>query len=197
MGCARTALKTIWSDKHFNSLARTLGEYREQLTLRVLLLLNTHYARQDEKLGRLQESNKEIVEVVSINYNSLESTINDLYQYEKASQQKNRADADRRHAETIAAILTTRDDDSRTITGRNYMPDSSSKPSRPGMIQTTTIYKQAVGRTTESDNQLADFETNKFADFTKRVLDALHFRSIRDRHASIPEVHQRTFQWIY
>jgi hypothetical protein len=42
--------------KRFDSLARTLSGYREQLTLRVLVLLNAKYAAQDEKLDQLCKS---------------------------------------------------------------------------------------------------------------------------------------------
>jgi hypothetical protein len=67
--------------KRFDSLARTLSGYREQLTLRVLVLLNAKYAAQDEKLDQLCKSSKDIIDVVSVNHFSLRSTIEDLYRY--------------------------------------------------------------------------------------------------------------------
>lgn len=72
-----SALKTIWSKEHIAELAQQLSGYREELTLRILLLLNSHYATQDAKLELLGERNKEIVEVVSINCGSIQSKLDE------------------------------------------------------------------------------------------------------------------------
>ncbi len=83
----------------------------------MLLLLNAHYAKQDEKLDLLHEREHEIVDVVSINFRSLQSKLEGRYQRENSWRRSERVDAERRHAETIAAIFTTRDGNSRTIKG--------------------------------------------------------------------------------
>jgi hypothetical protein len=78
-GNVRKALKTVWSKDHMETLARRLGEYRGQLTLRVLLVLNTFYAPLDEKLDLLRRAGDEIVEVVSINCQNLRSIIEEQH----------------------------------------------------------------------------------------------------------------------
>jgi len=161
-------------------LTLRLSDYREQLTLRVLLLLNKHRNLQDGKLDSLLEGNKEIVEVVSINFDLLRSTISDQHAKDDLREHRNRIDAERQHAETIAAILTTRDGQSRTITGPKYSADISKYLADPGSVQTTTTYKQWPDIHDGSQDEPPDFEAKAATNITKRILDALHFRRISD-----------------
>ncbi|KAM0805354.1 hypothetical protein BDR22DRAFT_785401, partial [Usnea florida] len=144
----RAALVTVMKKKRVDDMASRLRDFREQLTLRVLLLLNTHQTSKDSKLDA---SNHEIVEVVSLSSRVLQSAIKGQYQREKIWRQNEHTRAEERHIETIAAILTTRE----------------------------------------------DFGISDSEGVTKRILDALHFRSIDERRATIAKAHRRTFQWIY
>lgn len=104
----RIALCTVWHEDHIEKLAQRIEEYRSQLTLRLLLVLNSHNQLQNEKLDRLQSASKEIVEVVSLNYRDLTADINRL------------------NAETIAAIFIARDGNTSSMTAGNsqqYMED--------------------------------------------------------------------------
>jgi hypothetical protein len=184
----RAALKTIWNQGEIDAMSRRLSQSREQLTLRVLLLLNTSHASQGENFDLLRKRNDEITEAVSFNYSSLRSTIEDYYSSAKSADAK----ADRRHAEIIAAILTTRGGLSRTITGPSYSKNFSIDCSK-----TTTAYGQAFPENSRSETNRPDFKTNDFTNFTQRILNALHFRSIGDRRIAIPKSHEKTFQWIY
>jgi hypothetical protein len=191
------ALKSIGNGKRFNSLAQTLSGYREQLTLSILVLLNARFAAQDEKLDQLQKSSKDIIEVVSVNHVSLQSTIEDLYRYDQTGRCKTRSNSDKEHTETIAAILTTRDGNSRTITGPNDWPDFGKQLPSLDMAKATITYRQAIGRSSRFNGQLAGFRTEKFTKFAEGILNALWFRSIDDRREAVPNAHQKTFQWIY
>jgi hypothetical protein len=190
----RAALKTIWTKEYIDTLAKRLSEYRGQLTLRLLRLFNSQYTLQGERLDELSQSNKEIVEVVSINSGTLQSAFNDYQQLESCRHEKAYNDVERRHAETIAAILTTRGGDSRAITSSS---DSFLQTPLTYRLRTTaTIYRQASSEIGTSGGH-PDVETREFKDFTKRILDALHFQSISDRRAAIPPAHKRTSKWIY
>lgn len=192
----RAALRTILSKAHINVLARRLSDFREQLTLRVLLLLNAQVPSQGSKLDA---SKNEIVEVVSLNHDSLKAIIEGRYQGEKRRHQDECIRAEERHIETIAAILTTREGNSRTIVGLRGGPRSSS-PLNPELSQTTTTYTQAEnkgGGHSGIGRQPATFGVSGFEGITERILAALHFRSINERRSTISKAHQRTFQWIY
>ncbi|MCJ1251945.1 hypothetical protein MMC30_009183 [Trapelia coarctata] len=192
----RAALKTIWSKERIDNLTRRLSDFREQLALRVLLLLNAYYALHNEKLELLQKGYKEIVEVVSINCGSLGSMIQDYHERRDEWQQDDRADAERRHSETLAAILTTRDGDCRTITGPHYSAEFATQSSTDSM-QTATTYKQASQTGNQSDGKSPDFETTELTNFTTQIVDALQFRNITDRFMTVAKAYQKTFQWIY
>jgi hypothetical protein len=71
----RTAFKAVNSVGAIEKLSRMLDQYRSQLALRLPLVLNAYQSTHGEKLDRLQEASKEIVEVISLNYRDLSSSI--------------------------------------------------------------------------------------------------------------------------
>ncbi|KUJ13415.1 uncharacterized protein LY89DRAFT_651612 [Mollisia scopiformis] len=190
----KTALRTMWKQERIDELAKKLTDYRGQLTLRVLLLLNSYYATQSERLDQLAESNKEIVEVVSINLGSMSSKLEAHQRNESFRREQASADADRKHSEIITAILTTRGGDSRAITADNA-PRLSTNFSTDKIVHTATTYKH--GMTSYSESSAPELQTTEFNGFSRQILDALHFRSIADRRAAISPAHKKTFQWIY
>ena len=126
----RAALKTVWAKDRIDALAQKLDTYRTQLSLRVLLLLNSHFTLQGETLERkldgLQSGSNQIVEVPSLTKNSLQSaidklredfTINDKYHSERAPREEN-----------VAAILTMQDGNCLAITEQ---PCPSKPPPSP------------------------------------------------------------------
>jgi hypothetical protein len=66
----RLALLTVWKKEKIDTLARLLGGYRQELTLRFLTILNAkndiHSSRLEERLDTLQQSNEEIKELLLI-----------------------------------------------------------------------------------------------------------------------------------
>jgi hypothetical protein len=58
----RVALKSIWSSDWIEALS----DYRQQLTLRILVLLNMH-------VGTLQKGSDQIVEAVSVNLRDIKA----------------------------------------------------------------------------------------------------------------------------
>jgi hypothetical protein len=131
----------------------------------------------------LSRSNGEIVEAVTISLGTLQSAIND--HHNKSNKQ---------HAETIAAILTTRGGDSRTITSSSASMLVSNPPTDQ---RVATTFKQATAAADISEKPYSSIETREFTDFTQIILDALHFQSISDRRAAIPMPHTHTFEWIF
>lgn len=158
------AVLSVWSESRIAKLVQQLGEYRSQLTLRLLVVLNSRGRLQDERLSDLERTGKEIVEAVTVNYRSLATDIS------------------RRHAETVTAILTTRDLDARLIhadgTGK-YMRDER------GPVHSATFSSGMKSFVIEGVN------------YTKVLQDALHFREIGERSSTISEIHNDTFQWVW
>ena len=190
------ALRTIMSKERIDTLANRLSDFREQLTLRILLLINAQNASQNSKPDAMRN---EIVEVLTLNHDSLKAVLEDRHQREKIRHRDERLRAEERHIETMAAILTTREGSSRTIIGLRGGPPSSSSLD-PNISQTTTTYKQAEAESrsrSEKVRQPATFKTSEFKGIANRILDALHFRSIVERRTTISKAHQRTFKWIH
>ena len=186
----KAALRTVWHRDRIETLSHRLDEYRQQLALRVLLLLNANNLNHGDKLDTLEKQGKEIVEIMSFSCNTLQSVIEDQGRQEKHRRQNETYATERRHDELLAAIVTARDGSCRTITGPHYSRDFSSQMSLPGTTQTATIFSH-------SDDSSLKFETAEISQTSKKILNALHYRSIADRHKTIRAAHEKTFQWVW
>jgi hypothetical protein len=75
----RLALLTVWKKEKIDTLASLLGEYRQELTLRCLTILNAkndmHSSRLAERLDTLQQRNEEIKELVLTTHSMLEKAL--------------------------------------------------------------------------------------------------------------------------
>ena len=182
----RKALKTIWSKDRIDSLFQKLGEYRAQLSLRVLLLLNANFALHDEKLvdklDGIQTCNRQIVEVLSL----LQSAIPDLRQ----DFHNGHDSTVRMHQETMAAILTMKDGSSRTIAGPGYSTKTHSRA--PTAFTKITQTDTATTYASEGLNILLPLDMQESV---SRVMDALYFPRIFDREFSIITAHVKTCEW--
>ena len=177
----RTALKTIWSKEKIDSLVQRLGEYRSQLSLRVLTLLNARFETLGENIGKklslLQKESSDIVKVLSLNQSSLQSAITDV-----------RQDLQDSHKETMTAILTMGDGSSRVLAG----------PSCPGNTITSSEAPAAgTSATLWTSDSVITCSSESFNHLTTRIQKSLYFQRISDREFSIHEAHARTFDWVF
>lgn len=151
----------------------------------MIFLLNLHTRAQNQSLSALEERNKEIIEIISINSQSeIEGDSQD-----REFRERQEVTATKRHQEVLAAILTARDGSSKTLTGSNYSDEYTCSMSRAGTIRTTTTY-------TQSESEGIRVSSNDPHKAFKPILDKLHYRTIAQRQASIRAAHAKTFQWI-
>ena len=168
----RTAFEAVRGVDAIEKLSRMMDQYRSQLTLRLLLVLNAHHSTHDEKLDQLQETSKEIVEVISLNYRDLSSNIQ------------------RNHEAIVAAIFTARDGSTHSLTAKH----GAQYITNPQFSASSTTYGESSQYSTTGDE--FDF-TTRFGTDIKSILDALHFRGISERRRAIPEAHRNTFEWVW
>jgi hypothetical protein len=178
LGTVIAAIRAQCNKERLATLANRLADYRSQLTLRILLVLNKNIAQQ--KPVESASSGDEIVEVVAINCPAR--------QWARHT----------RPPETIAAIFTTRDDASTAIASRE------SESSYAGDLASGNVHKTSItfsrddteiGKQGGNQNSLDSKEN--VLDFYRLILDALHFRKIAERHSIIPDAHKSTFGWIW
>ena len=193
----RAALKTILKKERVDDLARRLSGFREQLTLRVLLLLNAHSFSQNSKLDA---SKNEVVRVVSLTQESLKSVIEDRNQKEITLRQDERTRGEEKHTEILAAIEAVGQGVSGLTAGFTGGSHSSS-PLNRGLPQTTATSGRLAAyqdnRYSMMARQPANLGASVFEDVTKRILDALNSEHIKQRHAHISRPCRETLHWIY
>lgn len=113
-----TALKLVWNSKRLNELRDCLSRYREEISLRLLVILNTHQRLQNQKLDQLQQGNQDIVKVLAVQCDTLRLKLEEDHRNYTKLLDTDREAEEKRHAEIIAAVLTSADRQSRTITGK-------------------------------------------------------------------------------
>ncbi|KAB5530514.1 hypothetical protein GE09DRAFT_394723 [Coniochaeta sp. 2T2.1] len=168
-------------------LAEWLAEYRSQLTLRLLMVLNK---QQTESLQAMRD---DIVEVVSVNIQDMVA---------KVGRQKDETIAtmierDKTYAiamdEPIAAVFKTRSGNS-TAVGRSTAL-SSAKSRLP---RTSITYSHDSRTDGPNATDMAGFRTAKGVyDYEQIIIDALHFRSISERQSRIDPAYATTFDWMW
>ena len=192
----RAALKTILRKERVDQLARRLSGFREQLTLRLLLVLNAHSFSQNSKLDA---SKNEIIEVVLLNQESLESAIEDRNQKEITLRQVECTRGEEKHREILAAIEAVGQGFS-GLTGGLIGGSHSSSPLNRGLSRTTAIPGRLAAyqddRISRMARQPADLGASVFKGVTKQILDALNSEHIEQRHAHVPRPYRETFRWI-
>ena len=197
----RTALRTIWSREHINELARKLGDYRAQLTLRVLLILNAHFEAQGQRLSKIQEGNKDVIEVLSHNHASLQSTIAGLRQdiHQKCIPRGKTPTGntpEEMYAAALVSVLTTGDDVFCTSARSAYPFRQPTTPPRETLKPHTSCHAPDYSLN-NIDAHIPMENRGLLQRATICISNALYFRRITDREFSISEAHKKTFEWIF
>ncbi|KAI9150192.1 Urea amidolyase [Paramyrothecium foliicola] len=170
------ALRAHWNKDELSELSGRLSEYRSQLSLNILMIMNQHLAKQYKQASFLHD---EVVELITVTSRNMKTAM------------------DQRHHETLTAILTTRDGKSSSIT----IPDSETSTvdtnEEENLVKTSITYSQA-GSSPEltPQNSTLTFSSN-VADFPRIILDSLHFRGISDRRNAISQTYAGTFDWVW
>jgi hypothetical protein len=196
----RAALSLVWGSKKLNELQDRLNNYRDEVSLRLLVFLNANQQVQSQVLNQLKRGNQEIVEVLSFQCNTLRLKLDQDHERYTELVDSTEQEAERRHAETIAAILTNRDGNSTTIAPLESSSDNLFKNS----VQTSQKFLARTFRGPQlQDSQPSDYEDNLASSsidltaLTAHILRALEFREMGERQAKVAQAYDHTFEWIY
>ncbi|CZR57988.1 uncharacterized protein PAC_07878 [Phialocephala subalpina] len=168
---AKTSFKTVWNKHRLEDLGDRHVEYRAQLTLRLLVVLNAYQAQQSTTLSEVRSKSDEIIEALAIHSRNQAANL-----------------------ETVAAILTPRDGSPSTV-----VSNSGSKSSTKGRAiadDKWTRCEESTTFTNLGEEDPPNFSTQATRDCGRFILDALHFRGIHQRQESIPVAHKHTFDWV-
>ncbi|PLB37993.1 uncharacterized protein BDW47DRAFT_125696 [Aspergillus candidus] len=183
------AVRSRWTLRQIQDMEARIRVFREQLTIRVLAVLNTRTAlqvtRQEERFDRLDQSHADVVDVVAINRQRLESTLRTDVSGLAQDIAQGEAQAQTRHDEVIAAILHLQDGSAKVLTG-GLVERPSHLPAHETIM---TLQKPVLNH--------VDFRVQDFGVVQSKVLDCLHFRQIDHRYDTVLDAHRDTYQWIY
>jgi hypothetical protein len=212
-GSLRAALKTIWHKDKIETLSKQLEDYKRQLGLRLLVLLNAKSDLQSadnvNRLRTLETSNQRIVEIVTFTQSLMEAAFSSSNDNTKGSEydqtikrywrsmQRLEGDPSDKEPQRLceqahSAILTFEDGTVRSISDLARPSLQSGRPKRKQNLHRVTTFR-------DESNSVVDngISTQEFAFLAKKVLLGLHFRMINVRMDSVADVHKNTFQWIF
>jgi hypothetical protein len=130
------------------------------------------------------------VEIIAVNGETLQSAFGEHVAEVGRLHRDASAAAQRMHQETIAAILTLRDGNTKVVTTPNQDGVVFGGINRSMTIREGSEHEQGASR--HSEVVLDDFGL-----VVRQVLDCLYFRRITDRVEEVASAHQRTFEWIF
>lgn len=183
----------MWNQDKIDRLSKELDALQGRLVLRVLISLNSNSELQatafQKHFKNLDKRNQEIVEVMSINQNMLHSTLGNLHEQDSMV-------AKARHDETIAAILTTRDGDTRYLTRQPHQSAAIERIRNDRPNKTFITFRGGSGLA-EDDPGTIEVETKNLASVHRRVLNSLYLRQIAERIDDVSPRWQKTFEWVF
>ena len=187
------ALQVVWNQDKIEGLAKTLDSCRSALVLRILVALNEksdlRAAALDKNFEDLDRGNQEIVEVISINQSRLQSAVHQAYENTESA-------AQHRHNQTIAAILTLRNGNSKLVARQGddiELTDLDTSSQSPKRFLTLRCGSEVTGQGSGS----IVWEERRLASVEAQVLDCLHLRQIGDRKEEVSAAYCKTFEWVF
>jgi hypothetical protein len=195
----RIAIHLIWKQGKIHVLTKRLDSYRQQVAVRLLLSLNskTETLALHQK-GRIEYTNREdekIVEAISINHRKLEAALESQTSEIKRLSGASTASGEKRHEETLGAILTLRNGQTRSI----IRSGGESDVYHHDVCDLTSGFGLTFREGDPNGNFHNDlpFECSNSAETAQSVLNALHFPHETDRFQEVTPAHSETFQWIF
>lgn len=184
----------MWKQDHITNLKDRLTTFRQEIGLRLLVLLSakseSQAQSQADMYNLIGRSHKDIVEIIAVNGKTLQSTLGAHETRVRHLHEDAKVRARQMHKEIIAAILTLRDGDTEVI-----RPSDSDKAAF-GWIDNSMTIRESVQHN-ESAGRRSEVVFNDFSSVPTRVLNCLYFRQMTDRVDEVSLAHQRTFEWIF
>lgn len=184
----RKAFVTVWGEEKLEAMVKRLDSFRSELALRVLVSLNANSelraARLEHRFDHLEQSDRDIVEVMAINQAALRSDLSS----QSLRHRQNEDLAKQHHEEVITAIFMLRDGD---ITTLQHPHTEGNTINEHTGSKTVVRLRGASALNSTGHACIEDFDH-----LQRMVLDCLYFRHITDRVDDIPSAHLQTFDWI-
>lgn len=175
-------------------MEKQLDEYRSQLVLHILGLLNrklnVQSKQQNERFDQLDASANDIISVLAFNHEMTSTTLSRAFS--KLDKKLNRnIEQNRSHLNNIIqAVVTLRSGETKSIVLDNP-PNSQSglhQPLKRNSIMALNSATKGLG---------VGISVGSFEDIRDKVFDCLEFRQMSDRFEAIKNAHIETFEWLY
>ncbi|KAI4620785.1 hypothetical protein J4E83_005146 [Alternaria metachromatica] len=185
------ALRTILKKEEIEGLVRRLEGYQQDLSLRLLALLNAktdvHSSEVTQRLDSLETASKRIVQILTFTQSS--SGYSASPRDTKNSEAKSE---DTRRETVLRVILGLEDGTTRSVADQNFALAGQEDPAPSNSIERVITFRD------RSNTQVLETVSNeRFSPLATKVLAALHYRGLQSRFSDTAIAHHDTYEWIF
>ncbi|KAI4609850.1 uncharacterized protein J4E87_010967 [Alternaria ethzedia] len=186
------ALRTILKKEEIEGLVKKLKGYQQDLSLRLLALLNAktdvHSSEVTQRLDSLETASKRIVQILTFTQSSsgLSASPRDL-----TRNAGNKSEHTRRE-KVLRVILGLEDGTTFSVADQDFAL-AGQEDSAPGNL----IERVITFRDQSNTHPRETVFNERFSPLATKVLAALHYRGLQSRFSDTAIAHHDTYEWIF
>jgi len=186
------ALRTILKKEQIEGLVSRLEGYQQDLSLRLLALLNAktdvHSSELTQRLDSLEKASKRIVQILTFTQSSsgYSTSPRDLI---RKSENKSE---DTRREKVLCVILGHEDGTTLSLDEQNFVLAGQEDSAPSNSIERVITFRD------RSNTQLLETVSNeRFSPLATKVLATLSYRGLQSRFGGTAIAHRDTYEWIF
>ncbi|KAI4685718.1 uncharacterized protein J4E88_003553 [Alternaria novae-zelandiae] len=183
------ALRTILKKEEIEGLIRRLEGYQQDLSLRLLALLNAktdvHSSEVTQRLDSLETASKRIVQILTFTQSSSGSSASTRDLTRNPS-------GNTRTEKVLRVILGLEDGTTLSVADQNLALAGQEDSAPSNSIERVITFRD------QSNTQLVENVSNEqFSPLSTKALAALHYRGLQSRFSDTAMAHHDTYEWIF
>jgi len=186
---AVVAVKAMWHENDISTMMDELADLRQQIVMCMMLNLNAKADAHSEDMGSLKSAVSGVAEVLAIYQERQKSSLSGHTQHLAGRMQESDVQARRFHDETIAAILTLKNGETRILKPPGEETDASELNPRFSNSHRTAMRLTSGVHGTAKVLDLNSMEQD--------ILNSLYFRQMTDRFETVRSPQGHTYEWIF
>ncbi|KAI4710614.1 hypothetical protein J4E89_004202 [Alternaria sp. Ai002NY15] len=186
------ALRTILKKEHIEGLVSRLEGYQQDLSLRLLALLNAktdaHSSEVTQRLENLETASKRIVQILTFTQSSSGSSASPR---DLTGDPETKSENTRRE-KVLRVILGLEDGTTLSVADQN-LAIAGREDSAPG----NSIERVITFRDQSNTEPVETVPNEQFSPLATKVLVALNYRGLQSRFSDTAIAHHDTYEWIF
>jgi len=186
------ALRTILKKEEIEGLVRKLEGYQQDLSLRLLALLNAktdvHSSEVTQRLDSLETASKRIVQILTFTQSSsgYSTSPRDLTRNSENKSEDNKRE------KVLRVILGLEDGTTLSVADQNFALAGQEDSPSNNLIERVITFRDQY-----NTHPVGTVSNEQFSPLATKVLAALSYRGLQSRFGGTTIAHRDTYEWIF